>query len=43
VGGVIVMGIGINILGLQKVKVGNFLPSLPLIILILYLRPLFHF
>jgi len=43
VGGVIVMGIGINILGLQKVKVGNFLPALPLIILILYLKPLFHF
>jgi uncharacterized membrane protein YqgA involved in biofilm formation len=37
------MGIAINILGLQKVRVGNFLPSLPLIILILCLRPLFHF
>jgi uncharacterized membrane protein YqgA involved in biofilm formation len=36
VGGVIVMGIGINILGLQKVRVGNFLPALLLIILICY-------
>jgi hypothetical protein len=38
VGGVIVMGIGINILGLQKVRVGNLIPALPLIILVLYLR-----
>ncbi len=36
VGGVIVMGIGINILGLQKIRVGNFLPALLLIILICY-------
>ena len=28
VGGVIVIGIGINILGLQKVRVGNFIPAL---------------
>jgi uncharacterized membrane protein YqgA involved in biofilm formation len=32
VGGVLVMGIGINILGLQKIKVANFLPALALII-----------
>ena len=32
VGGVIVMGIGVNIMGIQKVKVGNFLPALVLII-----------
>jgi uncharacterized membrane protein YqgA involved in biofilm formation len=38
VGGVIVMGIGINILGLQKVRVGNLIPALPLIILVLYLK-----
>jgi uncharacterized membrane protein YqgA involved in biofilm formation len=38
VGGVIVTGIGINILGLQKVRVGNLIPALPLIILLLYLR-----
>ena len=38
VGGVIVMGIGINILGLQKVRVGNLIPALPLIILVVYLR-----
>lgn len=34
VGGVMVMGIGINILGLQKVRVGNFLPGLLVIMLI---------
>ena len=41
VGGVIVIGIGINILGLQKVRVGNFIPALLLIILVLYLKALF--
>jgi uncharacterized membrane protein YqgA involved in biofilm formation len=40
VGGVIVMGIGVNILGLQKVRVGNFIPALLLIILVLYLKTL---
>jgi len=43
VGGVIVMGIGINILGLQKVRVGNFIPALLFIVLILYLRTAIHF
>jgi uncharacterized membrane protein YqgA involved in biofilm formation len=43
VGGVIVMGIGVNILGLQKVRVGNFIPALLFIILILYLRTVIHF
>jgi hypothetical protein len=38
VGGVIVMGIGINILGLQKVRVASLIPALPLIILVLYLK-----
>jgi len=38
VGGVIVMGIGINILGLQKVRVGNLIPALPFIILVIYLK-----
>lgn len=38
VGGVIVMGIGVNILGLQKIRVGNLIPALPLIILVLYLK-----
>ncbi|TCL73243.1 hypothetical protein EDC14_1005105 [Hydrogenispora ethanolica] len=38
VGGIIVMGIGVNILGLQKVRVGNFLPALLIIILICYFR-----
>jgi len=38
VGGVIVTGIGINILGLQKVRVGNLIPALLFIILLLYLR-----
>ena len=42
VGGVIVIGIGINILGLQKVRVGNFIPALVFIVLILYLRTLFY-
>jgi uncharacterized membrane protein YqgA involved in biofilm formation len=36
VGGVIVMGIGVNILGLHKVRVGNFIPALLIIVLILY-------
>jgi hypothetical protein len=40
VGGVIVMGIGVNILGLKKVKVGNFIPALFLIVLMLYLKGL---
>jgi hypothetical protein len=43
VGGVIVMGIGINILGLHKVRVGNFIPALLLIILFLYLKGYIHF
>lgn len=34
VGGVLVMGIGINILGLQKIKVANFLPALGVIIIL---------
>ena len=41
VGGVIVIGIGINILGLQKVRVGNFIPALILIVLILYFKAFF--
>ena len=41
VGGVIVMGIGFNILGLKKIRVGNFLPSLLMIILILSIKGLF--
>jgi len=41
VGGVIVIGIGVNILGLQKIRVGNFIPALVLIILILYVKALF--
>ncbi len=43
VGGVIVMGIGVNILGLQKIRVGNFIPALPLIIVILYLKTFLPF
>jgi hypothetical protein len=43
VGGVMVMGIGVNILGLQKVRVGNLIPALLIIILILYLKPFIHF
>ena len=38
VGGVIIMGIGINILGLQKVRVGNLTPGLFLILLMLYVQ-----
>ncbi len=41
VGGVIVVGIGINILGLQKIKVGNFIPALILIIFLIYLKAFF--
>jgi uncharacterized membrane protein YqgA involved in biofilm formation len=43
VGGVIVMGIGINILGLKKIRVGNLIPALLLIILLLYLKGYIHF
>lgn len=38
VGGVLVMGIGINILGLQKIKVANFLPALAIIIVLTLIR-----
>jgi uncharacterized membrane protein YqgA involved in biofilm formation len=41
VGGVIVMGIGVNIMGLQKVRVGNLIPSLVLIVLLLYVKAFF--
>jgi uncharacterized membrane protein YqgA involved in biofilm formation len=41
VGGVIVMGIGINILGLKKIRVGNFLPALILIIVIMKVKGAF--
>ncbi|HEX3047335.1 MAG TPA: DUF554 domain-containing protein [Bacillota bacterium] len=41
VGGVIVMGIGINILGLKKIRVGNFLPALFVIIGIMSVKALF--
>lgn len=41
VGGVIIIGIGVNILGLQKIRVGNFIPALILIVLILYVKALF--
>ncbi len=42
VGGIIVMGIGVNILGIKKVRVGNMIPSLLLILVILYLKvPIF--
>lgn len=43
VGGVIVMGIGINILGLQRVRVGNLIPGLILIIFLLYFKSVIHF
>ncbi len=42
VGGVIVMGIGINILGLQKIRVGNFIPALVLIVLFSFLKRMIH-
>jgi len=32
------MGIGVNIMGLHKVRVGNLIPSLALIILLVYLK-----
>jgi len=43
VGGIIVMGIGINILGLQKIRVGNLIPALVFIVVILYLKTFFPF
>ncbi|MBM4277288.1 MAG: DUF554 domain-containing protein [Deltaproteobacteria bacterium] len=42
VGGVIVMGIGFNIFGLHKVRVGNFIPALLLIVVLLFFQSLFH-
>jgi uncharacterized membrane protein YqgA involved in biofilm formation len=42
VGGVIVMGIGVNILGLKKVRAGNFIPALFMIVFILYFKALVH-
>lgn len=41
IGGVIVMGIGINILGLQRIRVGNLIPALFLILLFSYMKTLF--
>lgn len=41
VGGVIVIGIGINILGLHKIRVGNLIPALFLTILLFYIKALF--
>lgn len=38
VGGVMIMGIGINITGMQKVRIGNLLPALALIIGIVWLK-----
>jgi len=38
VGGVIVIGIGINVMGLQRIRVGNLIPALLLITVILYLK-----
>ena len=38
VGGVIVIGIGINILGLQRIRVGNFIPALFVIVLALFVK-----
>ncbi len=43
VGGIIVMGIGINILGLQKIRVSNLIPALIFIVVILYLKTFFPF
>jgi uncharacterized protein len=42
VGGVIVMGIGVNILGLKRVRAGNFIPALVVVIFILYFKALVH-
>jgi len=43
VGGIIVIGIGINILGLQKIRVGNWIPALVFIVVILYLKTFLPF
>ncbi len=40
VGGILVLGIGVNILGLKKVRVGNMIPALVLILLVLYVKAL---
>jgi hypothetical protein len=41
VGGVIVMGIGLNIMGISKVRVGNLIPALLFIVVLLYLKTFF--
>ncbi len=37
VGGILILGIGINLLGLKKIAVGDLLPSLPCIVLLVLL------
>jgi hypothetical protein len=43
VGGALVIMIGINLLGLAKIKTANFLPALILIVLFVAAEGLFHF
>lgn len=38
VGGIMIMGIGVNITGMQKVRIGNLLPALAVIIGIVWLK-----
>ncbi|SHE32799.1 hypothetical protein SAMN05444392_10122 [Seinonella peptonophila] len=40
-GGILVMGIGMNMLGLIKIRVGNMLPSLVIVILLIFFRDFF--
>jgi hypothetical protein len=39
VGGVLLLGLGINVLGIKKIRVMNMLPSLVMIVLLLWLVP----
>lgn len=39
VGGVMIMAIGLSLLGIKKIPSGNFLPAMPLVILLVWLDP----
>ena len=43
VGGILIMAIGINILGIKKIKVGNMLPAIFIPLLYFILRNIYGF
>jgi len=36
-GGLLIVGIGINLLGLMRIRIGNLLPSLPVLVVLVLL------